>query len=77
MNQGQYENLFEQAQITNRLLREIADYLKEANERFAPVELSSTEEFVMDVENGDLLGSKLLSEVSGTKPTKGRKSKPS
>jgi len=48
MNQGQYENLFEQAQTTNKLLREIADLLKESNERFAPVELSSIEEFVME-----------------------------
>ena len=44
MNQGQYENLFEQTQTTNKLLREIAGYLKEANERFMPVELSAIEE---------------------------------
>lgn len=49
MNQGQYENLYEQAQLTNKLLSEIADLLKESNERFAPVELSTLEEIATEV----------------------------
>ena len=64
MNQGQYENLFEQAQITNMLLREIAGYLKPV-EHVEELPESATVEIEPDASN-------VLVEV---KPTKGRKPK--